>query len=103
MTYETPQIANHSGPRGDLRAILVLALPLVVTNASRTVMSFVDFVMVSELGTEAQAAIIPASISLFCLIAFGMGLVTSVSTFTSQSFGRGRLPDCSTSTRRMRL
>ena len=75
--------------------LLALAAPIVAAMISRTVMSFVDFVMVSRLGTEAQAAIMPAGISLFCLIAFGMGLTSSVATFASQSFGRGRMSDCS--------
>jgi len=75
--------------------LLALAAPIVAGMISRTVMSFVDFVMVSQLGTEAQAAIMPAGISLFCLIAFGMGLTSSVATFASQSFGRGRMSDCS--------
>ena len=75
--------------------LLLLAGPIIAATISRTVMSFVDFVMVSRLGTEAQAAITPAGISLFCIIAFGMGLTTSVTTLVSQSFGRGRFADCS--------
>ena len=74
--------------------LLVLAAPIIATNLSRTVMSFVDFVMVSQLGTSAQAAVVPASIVLWCLIAFGMGLVSVVNTVVSQSLGRGRHADC---------
>ena len=75
--------------------LLRLAAPIIAAMISRTLMSFVDFVMVSQLGTEAQAAIMPAGILLFCVISFGMGTLSVLSSFVSQSFGRGRLADCS--------
>lgn len=74
--------------------LLLLALPIIASMMSRTAMSFVDFVMVSQLGTEAQAAIVPAGILLFCVISFGMGMLTMVNTFVSQSLGRGDLKAC---------
>ena len=49
--------------------------------------------MVSVLSTEAQAAITPAGLSQFCLIAFGMGLVGCVNTFASQALGREHASD----------
>lgn len=76
------------------RRLLLLALPIIATMLSRTVMSFVDFLFVSHLGTDAQAAIMPANFLVFCLISFGMGLVTAVNTLVSQSFGAGRRRDC---------
>lgn len=76
------------------RALLFLAGPIIASMISRTVMSFVDFVMVSQLGTEAQAAIMPAGVLLFVMVSFGMGLLSVVNTFVSQSLGRGRPSDC---------
>ena len=84
-----------TGRRHPAVVLLTLAAPIIATNISGTVMSFVDFVMVSRLGTEAQAAIMPAGILLFCAIGFGMGLLSVVNTFVSQSLGRGRHADCS--------
>lgn len=52
-------------------------------------MGLVDFIMVSQLGTEAQAAIVPAGIVLFTLIAFGFGVVSAVNTLVAQCHGRG--------------
>jgi hypothetical protein len=43
-----------------LKYMLRLAAPMIVTNISFTVMQFVDRFMVSRLGTEALAAILPA-------------------------------------------
>ena len=75
-------------------ALLLLALPMIASMISRTVMSFVDFVMVSQLGTAAQAAIMPAGVLLFTVMAFGMGIVGTVSSFVAQSLGRERPRDC---------
>ena len=74
--------------------MLLLAGPLVAANVSRTVMSFVDFAMVSRLGSEAQAAVGPAGLVLWTLGAFGIGIMSLVSTFASQSLGRGRRARC---------
>lgn len=70
-------------------SLLTLAAPIIGTMISRTVMSMADFVMVSQLGTQAQAAITPAGVLLFTFIAFGIGVSELVSTFVSQSLGRG--------------
>ena len=96
--YENqPTLAGEPAtlPRRPAVGLLMLAAPIVAAMISRTVMSFVDFVMVSQLGTAAQAAIMPAGVLLFCFISFGMGAATAVSTFVSQSLGRDRPADCS--------
>lgn len=73
----------------------MLAGPIIASMISRTVMSFVDFVMVSALGTEAQAAIMPAQILLFCVISFGMGVLSVTNAFVAQALGRGDRAECS--------
>ncbi len=69
-------------------ALLLLAGPIVAALISRTAMGLVDFIMVSQLGTEAQAAILPAGITLFTAIAFGMGTISAVNTLVAQHAGR---------------
>jgi MATE family multidrug resistance protein len=78
-----------------LKYMLKLALPMIVTNISFTVMQFVDRFMVSRLGTEALAAVLPAGIVSFLPAAFAIGVMTSVATFVSQSLGRGENENCS--------
>jgi MATE family multidrug resistance protein len=75
--------------------MLRLAAPMVVTTVSFTVMQFVDRFMVSRLGTTALAAIMPAGIVSFVPAGFAIGAMTAVTTFVSQSFGRGAMRDCS--------
>ncbi len=86
---------NKIADETSLRYMLNLAAPMVVTNISFTIMQFVDRFMVSRLGTEALAAILPAGIISFVPACFAIGVMTSVNTFVSQSLGRGQKKDCS--------
>lgn len=82
-------------PRHSVPATLFwMALPIIVSMMSRTMMSLVDFIMVAQLGTEAQAAIMPAQILVFTIGHFGIGVLTLVNTLVSQSLGRGEPEHC---------
>jgi Na+-driven multidrug efflux pump len=65
-----------------LRELVRLALPIVAMTVSRMLMTFVDFVMVSQLGTEAQAAISPATMFVFVLGCLGLGIATATQTLS---------------------
>ena len=78
-----------------LRYMLKLAAPMIVVYVAFTVMQFVDRFMVSYLGTEALAAILPAGVISFVPASFALGMITSVNTFVSQNLGRGKGKDCS--------
>lgn len=78
-----------------LSYMLKLAAPMIVTTTSFTIMQFVDRFMVSRLGTEALAAIIPAGAVSFLPGGFAIGLMTSLNTFVSQSLGRDSKKECS--------
>lgn len=78
-----------------LMYMLRLAGPMIVAHISFTVMQFVDRFMVSQLGTEALAAVLPAGYVSFLPASFAIGVMTSVNTFVSQSLGRGDKKACS--------
>jgi MATE family multidrug resistance protein len=78
-----------------LKYMLRLAGPMVVTNISFTAMQFIDRFMVSRLGTEELAAILPAVMVSFLPSSLLLGIMTSVNTFVSQSLGRKQYSDCS--------
>jgi MATE family multidrug resistance protein len=94
-TSPAPNLTTRPLWPADMRALIALSIPIVITNISRTGMSFVDFLMVSRLGTEAQAAIVPATVLLWSLIGFGLGVNTCVNTFASQALGRNKLEEAS--------
>ncbi len=86
---------SHTTDETSLRYMLKLAAPMVVTTISFTIMQFVDRFMVSRLGTDALAAILPAGLVSFLPSGFAIGAMASLNTFVSQSFGRGDKKNCS--------
>ena len=66
-----------------LKYMLRLAAPMVVTTVSFTIMQFVDRFMVSRLGKDALAAILPAGFASFLPSGFAIGALTSLNTFVS--------------------
>jgi MATE family multidrug resistance protein len=58
-------------------------------------MQFVDRFMVSRLGTDELAAILPAGLAAFIPASFLLGVSTTVNTFVSQSLGKRKYSDCS--------
>ena len=74
---------------GGYREVWVLAYPVVITMASRTVMGFVDTAMVGRLGITELAAVGLAGILTWTLYSFFGGLLTSINTFVAQCYGAG--------------
>ena len=72
------------------RAVLRLALPLVLSTASWTIMHFVDRVFLTRYSTEAIAAAMPAGILHFAILCLPLGTASYVTTFVAQYFGADR-------------
>jgi MATE family multidrug resistance protein len=72
-----------------VRELLVLALPIIGMTVTRMLMVFIDFVMVSQLGTDAQAAISPSALLVFAIAAVGAGVAQAIQTYVAQADGRG--------------
>ena len=80
--------------RTGLQEVLQMAIPVILGTLSFTIMQFVDQVMVAQLGKASLAAIGSAGLWSFTMASFFMGIAQCVSTFASQSFGKGRLSQC---------
>ena len=81
--------------RDDLRRLLIIAGPIVASTSAESLISFVDYAIVSCLGPPAQAAVQSGCMVFFSVFAFVLGMMTCVSTVVSQSLGAGRPRDCS--------
>jgi MATE family multidrug resistance protein len=81
--------------REETRRLLVLAAPTIGVMISRMAIGFTDFIFVSQLGTDATAAISPATILVFGVVCLGMGVSMSIQTYAAQSYGRRRFRDTS--------
>jgi multidrug resistance protein, MATE family len=78
-------------PTPTLKALLVLAWPLVVTRATQTVVGLGDALMVADLGEASLAATTTGALNTFALMILPMGIVFIVGSFSSQHFGKGDL------------
>jgi len=67
-----------------------MALPLVISTASWTVMNFVDRMFLLWHSTRAMAAVMPAGMLYFTLICFPLGVAMYVNTFVAQYEGARR-------------
>jgi len=94
MVDESRLETQNGADETSLKYMLKLAAPMVVTTVSFTIMQFVDRFMVSRLGTDALAAILPAGFVSFLPGGFAIGALASLNTFVSQSLGRGNRKGC---------
>ncbi len=79
--------------------VVRLATPVVLSNISRTMMSFVDVMMVGHLGSKALAATGMGSMVVWTIISFSIGLRTATQTVSSRRLGQLKLEDCGTALR----
>lgn len=91
-----PLFISRDHPEYDTSLLYMMRLsaPMVVSTVSFTIMQFVDRFMVSRLGTNALAAVLPAGFVSFLPGGFALGAITSLNTFVSQSLGRGEKAAC---------
>jgi multidrug resistance protein, MATE family len=68
-----------------------LALPIVLSRASQTVIGLSDAMLVAHLGAEALASTATGATNAFVVFILPMGVTFIVSSFASQLFGRGDL------------
>ena len=79
--------------------VVRLATPVVLSNISRTMMSFVDVMMVGHLGSKALAATGMGSMVVWTIISFSIGLRTATQTVSSRRLGQKKFAECGTALR----
>lgn len=72
-----------------MREVMGMSGPIILGMLSYTIMEFFDKVMVSYVGTDALAAVGSAGIGSYTLCTLYMGVISVVSTFVAQCYGRG--------------
>jgi len=95
MQHQRIEHTDIAEPRwAGLQEILRMAGPAILSNMSFTLMQFVDMAFVSRLGRSQVAAVGSAGLWSWVVVAFFVGMVGAVSTFVSQSLGRGEKENC---------
>lgn len=93
--HDSLTLAQREVRRSEIRNVIAMAIPVVILTSSRAVMDVADYIMITWLPTDdAQAAILPAQILMWTYIVLGLGVVSMVNTFASQSLGRKEYPEC---------
>lgn len=85
---------NLTDPGGH-REVLRVALPLVLSTASLTVMLFVDRLFLSWYSQSAVAASTPGGITYFTICSFFLGIAQYVNAIVAQHHGAGEKTACS--------
>jgi len=93
-----PEIAPPSPPTpiqgGELREVIPLAFPVVLTQLSTSLMGVVDSAMVGHIGATELAAVGFGGIWLWTLFSIVFGTASGVQTFVWQADGAGKLGSC---------
>ena len=76
--------------RTEMRAMLLLAWPMILTNLGQTAMTATDVLMMGRLGSRALAAGSLGSNLYFAPLIFGLGLMLAVSPMIATELGRSR-------------
>lgn len=88
--------ATHS-TSSSYRAVLRIALPLIVTSASFTVQNFCDRMFLAWYSPAALQAAVPAGILVFTLLCGFMSTAAFANSLVAQYYGNGDLHSCSRS------
>jgi len=88
------QHAHPSHLGEELRALLTLAIPVVLSELGWMTMTIVDLIMVGRLGPDAIGGVGLGNAIYYAPSLFGIGLLLGLDTLVSQSWGAGRFDDC---------
>ncbi len=81
---------RHASPR----EVWKLALPIIISQASMSLLGLGDMFFMGWIGPEAQAAVGFGGPSSFAILSLFFGLFSGLTTFVSQYFGAKRHLDC---------
>ena len=83
---------------GGVRELLAIALPMVVSHACDTVMTFTDRVFLSRLGPDEMNAAMSGGLTCFMMMTFFMGLIGYTTALVAQYLGAGKKDRCALAT-----
>ena len=93
-TNEEACEAEQGRLAGGVAELLAIALPMVVSHACDTVMTFTDRLFLSRLGTEEMNAAMSGGLTCFMMTTFFMGLIGYTTALVAQYLGAGKRDRC---------
>ncbi len=76
--------------QGSIKLLLKIALPLIITTSSQSIMQFVDRMFLAWYSPDALAACLPAGLISFAIISFFVGTCGYTSVFVATYYGQKR-------------
>tara|TARA_S200000501_G_scaffold378831_1_gene444033 strand:- start:132 stop:1547 length:1416 start_codon:yes stop_codon:yes gene_type:complete len=74
--------------------IILLSIPVIISNISRVLMGLIDMVMVGRLGPNSIAAVGMGSMIVWVLMSLGISLRTATQTLSARRLGQKEYQDC---------
>lgn len=90
INWQLRKLENWWSRRCGGRQVLVLALPLIISTMSWTLMSFIDRMFLLWHSDVSMAAALPSGMLWFTVASISYGLACYVNTFVAQYHGAGR-------------
>lgn len=87
-------LKTHLDGPGGIRQMVAIALPMVVSSACETVMTFTDRLFLSRLGPELMSAAMAGGLASFSMMMFFLGLTGYTTALVAQYLGGGRDKYC---------
>jgi len=97
MTVTTLKHHQDHKP-GSITEMLAIAIPMIVSYASETIMTFTDRLFLSRLAPEIMNAAMGGGLTAFMMSTFFMGLIGYSTALVAQYFGANRKNSCPTVT-----
>jgi MATE family multidrug resistance protein len=98
MAISQPTDATGSASRpdwaGELRSVVTLAVPVVLSELGWTAQGMVDTIMVGRLGPAAIGAVALGNAICYTPSLFGIGLLLGLDTMVAQAYGRRDYDEC---------
>jgi MATE family multidrug resistance protein len=82
--------SNRDAPAGSLRELLAVAMPLVLSSGSLSLMNVIDRIFLTHYSTDALAAASPAGMLHWTAMSLVIGMASCVTAFVAQYDGAGR-------------
>jgi MATE family, multidrug efflux pump len=80
---------------GGVREMVAISLPMVVSYACDTLMTFTDRLFLSRVGPSEMSAAMGGGLTCFMMMAFFMGLISYTTALVAQYLGTGQKGKCS--------
>lgn len=81
--------------KGGMREMMLIAMPMVISQACYTVMTFTDRMFLSRLGPEYMSAAMAGGLTVFMMMTFFIGLTGYTTVLVAQYLGSGNKRYCS--------